>query len=153
MKDYHGHKTMSDGSHVALSADEAKALWERIENEKNERASKLPDSLACLSAISQAKNRMRELGWREGVYCPRNGETFAVSQIGSTGMWSGHWSPGIDQLSHGFVIAADSAMNPQTTFFKPLEELTDDERERMKACDADNAAWVERLAKSLGAEE
>ena len=40
MTDYHGHKTLADGSHVKLTSDEAERLWNDATRQKEERAAK-----------------------------------------------------------------------------------------------------------------
>ncbi len=76
--DYHGSMTMSDGNHLALSADEAKALWDAIERASAKRARRLPNTHAALAALSSANDRLRELGWGDSRHCPRDGSQFAV---------------------------------------------------------------------------
>lgn len=142
--DYHGSMTMADGSRVALSADEAKSLWDSIEKATAERAVRLPDAHACLAAMSSASSRMKELGWRESTYCPRDGSLFAVCEIGSTGMWTANFSG-------EYIIYADCVKKPgRHMFFKPLDMLDEGEKARVFNGDKEAAAWVDRIGKAFG---
>ncbi|NOV17871.1 hypothetical protein E5S70_17610 [Ensifer adhaerens] len=122
MSDYHGSMRMADGSRVSLTEEEAKELWQVVKQAGKDRAERLPDAKACLTALSSAKDRMRELGWRDSRYCPRDGSTFAVCEIGSTGMWSAFYH-------EPYIHYADcvSTQGPHV-FFKAMDKLTDEER-------------------------
>jgi hypothetical protein len=139
-KEYHGSMKMTDGRRVPLSADEAKGMWEAIERSAADRAERIPTSLVALKILSEAKDRMRELGWRDGRYCPRDGRQFAVCEIGSTGMWHGFWTS--SQTDEGLICYADCVSSPREMFFKPLDKLTDEENALAAKCDADVAAQI-----------
>ncbi len=102
---YHGHMTMSDGTHVALSADEAKALWEEVERRNKELATRLPDEKSALAAMFEAFCRLKQLGWREAIYCPKDGTPFQAIEAGSTGIFDcsyvGAWPDGSWWVSDG----------------------------------------------------
>lgn len=151
-KNFSGSMTTADGKRVQLTSSEAEALWEKVKKSGEERAERLPDAHSCLVAMSQAESRLQELGWRKGSYCPRNGEPFAVCEVGSTGMWQGFWSEDADSkpFSTGYIIAADCVHRPSEVFFKPIERLTDAERDHMNKCDRDVAQFIDRLGASLG---
>lgn len=88
---YHGHMTMQDGSHVALTADQAKDLWAAMEASNQRRAEKLPDVETALRAMGEAYFRLQELGWRDATYCPKDGSPFEVIEAGSTGIHRAHY--------------------------------------------------------------
>lgn len=88
---YYGHMTMRDGSHVPLSEQEAEQLWKDIEAKQAERAVRLPDEKACLSAMMEAFIRLKELGWSDAIYCPKDGSSFQVIEAGSTGIFDCHY--------------------------------------------------------------
>lgn len=95
---YHGHMTMADGSHVPLTEEQASALWEQIEQRTAERAAKLPDQKTAIGAMFEAYDRLRELGWQEIIYSPKDGSWFDVIEPGSTGIhrchYVGEWPDG-----------------------------------------------------------
>jgi hypothetical protein len=131
MAGYHGRKTLIDGSHVPLTSEEAEALWKSVEAAKQKRAETMPRVQDALSAMLDAKQRMQELGWWQGGGLRvRRGDQCAVAEFGSTGIWSG-W---VDDEGK-YVHYCDSVTDKRRAWLKPLAELTDDERARMKECD------------------
>lgn len=95
---YHGHKTMTDGTHVPLTFEEARAMWESIERKEAATAEKLPTEQSCIDAICEAYHRLQKLGWQDPIYCPKDGSTFKVIEAGSTGIfdcvYEGKWPDG-----------------------------------------------------------
>ncbi len=90
--EYFGQITKEDGSHVALTGDEARALWNRIERAEEARAIRWPEEDDALSAMFEAYQRLKELGWREAIYCPKDGSVFEAIEAGSTGIFDCHYS-------------------------------------------------------------
>jgi hypothetical protein len=123
----HGWRTMSDGSRVPLQPQDAADLHAAIQKIVADRAVKLPTAVAALSAVSEATERLRELGW--STIGPRDGEEKAMIQFGSTGMWHA--------FRHGDYYHSEDCvygLRDKTLFFKPIDDLTDDERERVAYC-------------------
>lgn len=89
--EFHGHITMSDGSHIPLTAADATRLWDKIRNAHKERAEKMPDDAAALRVMQDGFQRLRDLGWREAIYCPKDGSVFEVIEAGSTGIFDCHY--------------------------------------------------------------
>ncbi len=91
-----GHKTFSDGAggfrHEPLTRAEGETLWARCEAAREKRAADMPDEQAALNVFGQAHERLRELGWREAIYCPKDGSSFQVIEPGSTGIHRAHYS-------------------------------------------------------------
>lgn len=98
MSGYHGHMTMADGSHVPLTSEQAKALWDQCERAKEARQLRLPDEDTCRKAMFDAYDRLKEFGWREAIYCPKDGTHFDAIEAGSTGIfeswYEGEWPDG-----------------------------------------------------------
>lgn len=136
--EFHGSMRMTDGSRVALSSEEAKAIWDRVKQIDEERAAQMPTARDALSVLGGAVDRLKTLGWRDARYCPRDGSPFAVCEIGSTGMWSAFFH---DELIH----YADCCSNPRGMFFKQIDKLSDDEREVMERGDKEVAAEIDRM--------
>lgn len=106
-----GHKTLrsDDGlsfRHEPLRRAEAAALWEASEVDRIKREADMPDDRAAIQALWQAYQRLKELGWREAVYCPKDGTEFEVIEPGSTGVhrchYSGKWPNGSWEVGDGF---------------------------------------------------
>lgn len=97
-----GHKTFSDGHggfrHEPLLKADADALWAKCEAAKAKRAADMPDEQAALLTMAHAYERLRELGWRSAVYCPKDGSSFQAIEPGSTGThdchYEGKWPDG-----------------------------------------------------------
>jgi len=123
----HGWRTMPDGSRIALTEQEAKDIHTALVEMKTARAQKLPTAVDALNAISEAIARLRELGWNQ--ISPRDGEEKAMLQFSSTGMWHA--------FRHGeYIHCEDYVYGPgdKNLMFKPIDQLTDDERERIAYC-------------------
>lgn len=131
VKDYHGHMTLADGSHIPLTKDDAEALWAAVEVAKAKRAETMPTAQDALRALTTAEERLRELGWtRGGGLRVKRGDECAVAEQGSTGMWKGWFDNDGKYVHYG-----DCCSDPRKTFLKPLADLTDDERAHMEECD------------------
>lgn len=131
MSEYHGHKTLIDGSHVPLGKDEAEALWKWAEDQKAKRAETMPTAPDALHCFISANQRLQELGWWQGGGLRvRRGDECAVAEFGSSGIFKG-W---VDEEGK-YVHYGDSVSDPRKCWLKPLADLTDDERAHMEKCD------------------
>lgn len=147
MAEYHGHMTHKDGTHTALSREEAEALWKYAEDQSAKEAEQMPEAWDATSQIISAKQRLRRLGWSEGGGLRvRRGDECAVIELGSTGMWTG-W---LDDDGK-YVHYAGSVSSRRKVWLKPISDLTDVERERLAAGDKDAAEWVEQECKIYAA--
>ena len=101
-----GHKTFDTGErdpttgfplmrHEPLTRAEGEAMWKAAEAAEADRAARMPDEKAAICAMHDAWLRLKQLGWREGCYSPRDGSTFKVIEVGSTGIFDcdcrGEW--------------------------------------------------------------
>lgn len=96
-----GHKTIDTGEigaegfpvlrHAPLTRAESEAIIEAIDAECAKRAADMPDEQAAISVMFQSWLRLRELGWREAMYCPKDGRSFKVIEPGSTGIFDCHY--------------------------------------------------------------
>jgi hypothetical protein len=96
-----GHKTFHEPGgtrHEPLRASEAEAMIASAEAARDKREATMPTEAAAISQMFQAYQRLRELGWREAIYCPKDGTEFSVIEPGSTGIhrctYSGDWPNG-----------------------------------------------------------
>jgi hypothetical protein len=105
-----GHKTFDDGNggfrHEPLHYKEAKELWRATEEADRRRAELMPDERAAIHLMFEAWQRLKELGWGEAIYCPKDGSEFDAIEAGSTGIhkcfYSGVWPNGTWWVSaHG----------------------------------------------------
>lgn len=97
-----GHTTFAnpDGSyrHEPLRKAEGDAILAAIEAADADRAKRMPDEQSALRTIFDGWRRLKELGWREAIYCPKDGTAFEAIEAGSTGIfrcqYSGKWPTG-----------------------------------------------------------
>ena len=77
-----------DYSAILRECDDRKALREKI----------MPTEKDALSVLFEAYQRLRELGWNDAIYCPKNGSVFSAIEAGSTGVhectYTGEWPDG-----------------------------------------------------------
>ena len=144
--EYYGHVTNEDGTHVPLTADEAKSLWDAAMDAKEARATEMPDTDAALGVLHRGLERLRELGWREGKYCPKDGTPFAVIEYGSTGIFEGWY---LGKWPDGSIYCCDYLTHPHGILFKPLSELTEAEQLKKDECMGREKAVLERVIQSL----
>lgn len=95
---YSGHMTMADGRHVALTSEEAEALWKSAEDARAKRAADMPTEQDALRVLTDAVHRLKELGWSDAIYCPKDGTLFDAIEAGSSGIhdcyYEGKWPDG-----------------------------------------------------------
>ena len=94
-----GFKCPMDGTGCqGLTRAEADAIIKACDEARDKRAADMPDEQAAINAMFQAYQRLKELGWREAIYCPKDGTSFDAIEPGSTGIhtcsYSGKWPKG-----------------------------------------------------------
>ncbi len=124
-----GHKTIGDGQgghhHEPLTKREADDIWAACEAAREKRAADMPDETAALRSLFEAYQRLNELGWRDAIYCPKDGTLFKAIEAGSTGVhdchYSGKWPEG-----HWWILAEGDAWPSRPILFKAdLASLTE----------------------------
>jgi len=119
-----GHKTFATGElcpetglpqmrHEPLTRAEADALWADVEKCRKAREERMPDEKAAIDALHEAWTRLKELGWSEPQYCPKDGTKFKVIELGSTGLfdcyYQGNWPDGL------YMVSDDLDVYPTST--------------------------------------
>ncbi|RZZ85642.1 hypothetical protein [Pseudoxanthomonas winnipegensis] len=97
-----GHKTLrrEDGSyyHQPLYANEAKELLAQVEASEKRRQELMPDEESAIKMLFDAYRRLHDFGWRDAIYCPKDGREFLALEPGSTGKhrcaYIGEWPDG-----------------------------------------------------------
>lgn len=132
------HKTIDTGErdqhgipifrHEPITEAEANAIWESVEKAGKERAERMPDEKAAISALFEAWQRLKELGWKEPQYCPKDGTSFKVIELGSTGIfdcyYQGEWADGL------YMVSDDRDVYPTSTGVAMFKLLPADEEKR-----------------------
>lgn len=109
-----GHKTFHSAErgfwHEPLRKSEADEMLEQIAREEANRRELMPDEDSAIKMFFRSYIRLKELGWREAIYCPKDGSEFEVIEPGSTGIhrcvYRGEWPSG------GYWIVSDGDMSP-----------------------------------------
>lgn len=109
-----GHKTFRDGPlgfrHEPLTRAEANAILAACETHRKKREALMPDEKSALHMMFDAYDRLRDFGWREAIYCPKDGSHFQVIEAGSTGIfdayYDGEWPTG------SWWVCEDGDMSP-----------------------------------------
>lgn len=118
-----GHKTLSDGHggfrHEPLTRAEADALIAHCESEDQRRRALMPDERSAIRMMMDAHTRLTDMGWKDAIYCPKDGTVFEVIEPGSTGIfkcqYDGEWPKG------SWWILEDADMSPsRPVLFRPL---------------------------------
>lgn len=90
-----------------VSAEEFDALIASIYAAKAKRAENMPDEKAALAQMFEAWQRLKELGWNDACYCPKDGSMFSAIEPGSTGIhecnYTGDWPKGTWWIYDGDV--------------------------------------------------
>lgn len=113
-----GHKTFDTGErgedgfpvfrHEPLTRAEGEALRQSAKEAERLRAERMPDEQAAIRALWDAHQRLKEFGWKEPQYCPKDGTRFKVIELGSTGIfdcyYQGEWKDGLYMVSDGHDV-------------------------------------------------
>ena len=90
-----GHKTFYSPErgywHEPLTKSEADELLASAERARIARERSMPDTNSAIRVLFEAQQRLKELGWREAQYCPKDGSHFEVIEPGSTGIFRGSY--------------------------------------------------------------
>lgn len=81
------------------------------------RAEAMPTEADAIECMFDAFQRLKELGWKEAIYCPKDGTPFDVIEAGSTGIhdciYVGEWPDG-----HWWVLSAGDQWPSRPILFK-----------------------------------
>lgn len=80
------------------SADQFERLIQAIETADKASADEMPTEADALMVMFRAWERLKKLGWKEAIYCPKDGTWFDAIEAGSTGIhrchYEGEWPTG-----------------------------------------------------------
>lgn len=127
---------------VGLASEEqAQAILDALKVRDADREAAMPDWRAALHQTHTAKERLNKLGWRDGIYCPKDGTSFALIEWGSTGVHCGHY---LGEWPEGRIYCDDFLIHPHGVMFKAISALTADEKNAMERSVADGKQFMER---------
>jgi hypothetical protein len=147
-----GHKTIDTGQrdenglpilrHEPLTRAEGQVLWERAMQREAARAERMPDEKAAIDALFEAWQRLKELGWHEPQYCPKDGTSFKVIELGSTGIFDchyhGEWPDGL------YMVSDEHDVYPTSTGVAMYKLLPADEEKRKQRMAEARAKYAAR---------
>ncbi len=90
-----------------------------IQDQEKARAIAMPTEEAALHQMRDVFLRLKELGWTEAQYCPKDGKTCLFIEFGSShvfhGHYSGEWPNGV------FLLEDQGDLYPsRPVLFRPL---------------------------------
>jgi hypothetical protein len=121
--------------------EQAEAIFAVIKRSDAEREAAMPDTQAALHHASVGQERLRKLGWSEGIYCPKDGTRFALVEWGSTGVHAGFYT---GKWPDGHIYCGDFLVQPQAVMWKAVDKLTGDEAAMLAASEKSDRAFMER---------
>lgn len=92
----------------SITPEQARLIWESCQKAEARRAEKMPTELDALLSMFDAFQRLKELGWNEAIYCPKDGTVFDAIEAGSSGIhdcsYQGEWPKGRWEIYEAFDI-------------------------------------------------
>lgn len=83
---------------VVCSGEQWDCMTSAMSAEKAARIALIPDEQEAIRLLHDCYIRLKELGWNNPVYCPKDGSAFDIIELGSTGIhkcvYQGEWPTG-----------------------------------------------------------
>lgn len=99
-------------------------LFKEIERKQAERAASMPKEIDALSVILSGVERLRELGWNDIVYCPKDGSMFLAVEAGSCGIFDCHYE-GEWPNGHWWIFDAGDSWPSRPLMWKKKPETNE----------------------------
>jgi hypothetical protein len=74
-----------------VSAERFEELLSAIDRSNQRLAQAMETEQDALRVMFAAWERLRQLGWNDAIYCPKDGSSFHVIEAGSTGIHTAHY--------------------------------------------------------------
>ena len=85
--------------------EQAAAIIDHFDKADKWRADQMPTEQDAIRVFFEAWQRLKEFGWREAIYCPKDGTWFESIEPGSTGIhktqYTGEWPKGSWWVAEG----------------------------------------------------
>ena len=121
--------------------EQAGALFAEMKRTDAEREAEMPDTMAALHRALVARERLRKLGWNDGIYCPKDGTKFALVEWGSTGVHAGFYT---GKWPEGHIYCGDFLVQPQAVMWKAVDNLSADEATMLAASEKSDREFMDR---------
>jgi len=106
-------------------------MWAAAEADTAKRAAALPTEQDAIAAMFQAYLRLKELGWNDPIYCPKDGSSFDVIEAASSGIhkchYQGEWPTG------SWWVESDGDLWPSRPTLYRVTEAELAKREQLRA--------------------
>ena len=121
-----GHKTYLGKDrmlfkHEPLTKREADIIIAAAERDEAKRIEMIPDQATGIKTLWDAYQRLKDFGWCDIDYCPKDQTRFNVLELGSTGIHKGYY---YGEYPNGSIMIEDDDLgaSPSTAaiLFKPL---------------------------------
>jgi hypothetical protein len=124
--------TRYNSTHIHVTAEEWDASTDVFATRDAARAALMPTEQDAIRLMHEAYTRLKDLGWREAMYCPKDGSTFDAVEPGSTGIHETHYSG--DWPNGGWwCFDGDDVWPSRPCLYRPTEkELADQETRRAR---------------------
>lgn len=113
---------------ISTTKEQWDGMNDAIAVEDAARAALMPTEQDAIRLISDAHERLKELGWNDIIYCPKDGSEFDAIEVGSTGIhrchYSGEWPDG------SWLIADEHDLYPSRPI---MYRVTEQEIARLEA--------------------
>lgn len=76
---------------IEANSEQFERLMAAIERDERASAAEMPNEAAALKVLQQAYVRLKALGFRDAVHCPKDGSWFEIVEAGSTGIHRAHY--------------------------------------------------------------
>ena len=81
-----------------IAAMDFESVLRDIKQARTNRASAMPTEKEALAVMFEAFTRLKDLGWKNIIYCPKDGSLFHAIEAGCTGIgiasYDGEWPNG-----------------------------------------------------------
>ena len=98
----------------------AEEILFEAETDRRLRLADMPTEQDAINTLFSAYQRLKELGWRDGIYMPKDGTKVSVIQVGSTGIFDCsyvvEWADGYFYTYDGSDVYPSQSVPP---LFKP----------------------------------
>lgn len=120
-----GHKTIVNEDNTRsckpLRKFEADKILNQIESDDKARATAMPSEQSAIRRIQDGYIRLKDFGWNDAIYCPKDGSKFLAIEAGSTGIheciYRGDWPTG-----SWWVLADGDQWPSRPILWKPLNQ-------------------------------
>lgn len=116
---------------IHANADQWDKLVGAGDAEKRARSDMMPTEQDAIDLMHQCYQRLQELGWKEAIYCPKDGREFDAIEPGSTGIHRTHYSGGWP--TGGWWVSSGGDLWPsRPCLYRPSPEEIAEREQRAK---------------------